>query len=169
MFRRKNKQQGNNQANEKLAKKVLGKDSGRRVFGFPCSPGIIAQLKMLAGQLQVPIFALAEHMLQLSAQLVANMTENPQECELLRQHFIDVHVGARTVEKISTFDQESGKVLEKERLRRLAIAKAAQQLVLKYLNKGYEPEIIDWLIDYGARCKSAVMRGMKIPTDDPPD
>ena len=97
---KKHKQEEPIKANARLVKKILGKGPERRVFGFICSPSLQAQLKMLAGQLQVPIFALAEHALQLSAGQIAVMAENPEECALLRKHIIEIHVEARTIEKI---------------------------------------------------------------------
>jgi hypothetical protein len=100
MFKRsKDKRKDSNTANARLVKKILKKDPGRRIFGFACSPDIPARLKLLASQLHIPLFALCEHCLQLSAEQIAKMAENPEEREILRMHIIGVHVDARTVEK----------------------------------------------------------------------
>jgi len=134
--RNKNKRKESNASKVKLAKKILGKDSGRRIFGFPCSPDIPARLKVLADQLHVPIYALSEHALQLSTGQVAKAVANPEEITLLRKHLTEIHVEARTIEKISSYDRDMGEQLERERLRRLDIEKAVRQIVVDYIKKG---------------------------------
>jgi len=161
------KQENSNPSNARLVKKILKKDPGRRVFGFGCSPDIQAQLKMLAGQLQVPIYALGEHALQLSAGLIAKMAENSEESALLRKHIIEIHVEARTVEKISVYDQDMAERLDAERIRRLEIDKAVHQIVVNFIRAGLKPREIPWLINYGMRCRVAVAQGKPIPKDWP--
>jgi hypothetical protein len=170
MFRRgKDKRKKRNGANAKLVKKMLQKDPGRRVFGFECSPDIQARMRLLADQLQVPIYALSEHALQLSAGLIARMAENSKESALLRRHVIEVHVEARTIEKISTYDQDMADRLDAERIRRLEIDKAARQIVVNFIRAGLKPKDISWCIDYGMRCRLAVAHGKPIPKDWPKD
>lgn len=170
MFKKKkDKQKASNKANERMVKKILRKDSGRRVFGFPCSPDIPAQLRMLAGELQVPIYALAEHALQLSVGLIAKMKENPEENEQLKRHIIEIHVDARTVEKISAYDQDMADRLNEERLRRFSIDRTVRQIVVNFVRRGLKPEEIPELIDYGMRCRVAIGLGKPIPKDWPED
>jgi hypothetical protein len=170
MFRKSNdKRKDSNTVNARLVKKILRKDPGRRVFGFGCSPGIQAQLKMLAGHLQVPIYALGEHALQLSAGLIAKMAENSEESTLLRRHIIEIHVEARTVEKISAYDQDMAERLDEERIRRLEIDRAVRHIVVNFVRNGLKPQEIPWCIDYGMRCRLAVAHGKPIPTDLPQD
>jgi hypothetical protein len=168
MFRRsRDKRKGSNAANARLVKKILGKDPGRRVFGFECSPDIQAQIRVLAGKLQVPIYALVEHALQLSAGLIAKMEENSEESALLRKHIIEIHVEARTIEKISAYDQDMAQRLNEERIRRLEMEKAARQIVMNFIRAGLKPKDISWCIDYGMRCRVAVTQGKPIPKDWP--
>jgi hypothetical protein len=169
MFRRKHKRKESDAAKVKLAKKILGKDSGRRVFGFPCSPDIPARLKVLAEQLQVPLYALCEHAFQLSIGVITKMTENKEACDLLKRHVIEIHVKARTIEKISSYDRDMGEQLEQERLQRLDIDRAAHQIVVNFIRKGLKPQEIAWCIDYGMRCRIAVAQGKPIPKDLPLD
>ena len=170
MFRfKKHKQKKKNTANVRIVKKILGKDTGRRVFGFACSPDIQAQLKLLAGQLQVPIFALVEHALQLSAGLIRKMAENAEESVILRRHLIESHIDARTLEKISVYDQDMAARLDEERIRRFEIDKAVRQIVVNFIRAGLTPNEIPWLIDYGMRCRVAVAQGKPIPKDRPRD
>jgi hypothetical protein len=125
--------------------KILRKDSGRRVFGFPGSPDIPAKIKILAGKLNDPIYALAEHMLQFSAGLIAQISENPEENALLRTHLSEIHVGARAVEKIGQYDEDMGKRLEMERRRHFEEDKEARQIVYLIRN-GLKPNQIIWLL-----------------------
>lgn len=170
MFRKnKDKQKVGNATNMRLVKKILKKDSGRRVFGFPCSPDISTRLKLLAGKLQVPNYALCEHALQLSAGLITKMGENSEETALLRKHIIEVHVEARTVEKISVYDQEMAQRLDAERIRRLEIDRAVHQIVVNFIRHGLKPQEIPWLVDYGMRCRIAIARDEPVPKDLPPE
>ncbi len=168
MFRiGKGKQKGRNTPDKKLAKKLLGKDSGRRTFAFPCSPDIQARIRMLAGQLQVPIYALGEEALQLSAGLITRMAENPEESALLRRHIIEIHVGQRTIEKIGQYDQDMADILDQERHRRFQIDNAVRRIVLNFARAGLKPQEIEWYINYGMRCRIAVAHGQPVPTDSP--
>ncbi len=168
MFKRsRRKRKDSNTANERLVKKIIGNHSGRRTFGFPCSPDIKARFNMLAGQLDVWIYALGEHALQLSAGLIAKIVEDPEERELLKHHIKDVHVGRRTIEKISRYDKEMADLLDEERHRHFQIEKAVRQIVVRFIRSGLKPQEIPWLIDYGMRCRIAVARGRPVPTDTP--
>jgi hypothetical protein len=170
MFRRnKDKQKERNKANERLVKKIIGKDSGRRIFGFPCSPDIQARLRMLAGKINVPLYALSEHSVQLSVGLIAKMAEAPEECELLRRHILDDHVGRRTIEKISQYDEKMADLLDEERRRRFQIEKAVRQIVEHYIRAGLKPKEITRLIDYGMRCRIAGAHGRPVPAYLPPE
>ena len=168
MFRiGKGKQKGRNTPDKKLAKKLLGKDSGRKTWGFPCSPDIKARMKMLADRLHVPLYALTEHAVQLSAELIATIAEHPEDCELLRQHILDDHVGRRTIEKISQYDQDMADILDQERRRRFQIDNAVRRIVVNFVRAGLKPQEISWYIGYGMRCRIAVAQGQPVPTDSP--
>ena len=164
--KRKPKQQ--NAPDVRLAKKLLGKKPGRKVWGFPCAPDIPVRMKVLAGRLNVPIYALTEHALQLTAPLMAKMADNPEECESLRTHILEDHVEKRTIEKISQLDENMAHTLEVERARRLEVYRAARQIVNNCSARGIEPHQIMWAIDYAIRCRLAVAHGQPIPRDGPP-
>ncbi|HEX7474977.1 MAG TPA: hypothetical protein VF318_03345, partial [Dehalococcoidales bacterium] len=158
-----------NRSNERLVRKVLRKDTGRKVFGFPCSRDIPARLKAMADRLHVPLYALSEHCLQLGASQLAKTAENAEEAELLRQHISDIHVGRRTIEKISRYDEEMADALDRERSKRFQFEKAVNQIVMKYHRAGVRPSEIDWAIDYGLRCRASLLKGQPLPTDCPPE
>jgi hypothetical protein len=126
-------------------------------------------MKVLADQLRVPLYALAEHALQLSAPLMAKMADNPEECELLRTHILEYHVERRTIEKISQIDENMADILDVERARRLGEDKVARQIIRNCSRWGIKPHEIMWAIDYGVRCRFAVANGQPIPRDRPPE
>ena len=170
MFKKnKNKRKRGGTANKKLVKKILGKDSKRPIFGFPCSPDIRARFKMLAGQVDVPIYGLGEHALQLVAEVITRMAEDSEQIALLRSHIIESHVAARTIEKITAYDQDMAERLHGELIRRFEIDRAAHEIVVKFLRSGLTPKDISWSIDYGMRCRLAIAQGKPIPKDWPQD
>jgi hypothetical protein len=123
----------------------------------------------MADRLNVPLYALMEHSLQLSAGQIAKMAEDAQEWELLRTHILEDHVEMRTIEKISRFDQDAADVLDEERHQRFQVEAAVRQIVLKFARAGVRPAEMAWAIDYGIRCRSAIIRGQPVPKDMPPD
>jgi hypothetical protein len=166
MFRfKKDKHKEKYTTSPRLATKILGKESGRRVFGFACSPDIQAQIKLLASQLNVPIFALVEHLLQLAAGITRKMADNPEENTLLRKHLIESHLEARTLEKIGAYDQDLVERLNEERQRRFEIDRVVYQIVVSFIKQGLDAKEIPYLIDYGMRCKLAMAHGQLIPKD----
>jgi|WetSurMetagenome_2_1015567.scaffolds.fasta_scaffold200703_2 hypothetical protein len=165
MFNKRKKREQVQKANERLVRKVLQKDPGRRVFGFQCSPDIPASLKMLADQLHVPLFGVAEHALQLGAIQIKAAYDDPEEREELRRHLMEVHVGMRTIEKISKYDEKASQTLAIERTRRFAIEKNGNFIAAKYLKWGRNPELIEELIELGIRCKLAAEAGWSFPPE----
>jgi hypothetical protein len=153
----------------KLAKKIPGKDSGRRVFGFPCCPVVPAKLKVLADRLNIPIYALAEHELELGNELLEMIAERPEDREELRHHIIESHIDVRAIEKIGPYDPEMTDQMVQELRRRFEIDRAARQIVVRFIRVGVKPGEIVWAIDYGIRCRIAVAHGGPIPKDFPPE
>jgi CMP-2-keto-3-deoxyoctulosonic acid synthetase len=169
IFGKKKAKAKDNRSNERLVRKVLGKDTGRKAFGFPCSPDIPARLKAMADRLHVPLYALSEHCLQLGASQLAKTAENTEEAEFLRQHISDIHVGRRTIEKISRYDEEMADVLDRERSKRFQFEQEVRQITMKYYRPGTRPSELSWAIDYGLRCRIAVATGQPLPKDFPPE
>jgi hypothetical protein len=117
----------------------------------------------------VPLYALCEHAFQLSAELIAKMAENAEERDQLRQHILENHVGRRTIEKITRLDEDMGDILDKEWRQRFRVEQAVREIVAKFIRSGINLRDILWLIDYGMRCRIAVARGQRVPTDLPPE
>jgi hypothetical protein len=155
---------GDLRAREKIAKRILGKDSGRKVFGFACSPDIHAQIKMLAGELQVPMFALSEHLFQLSIGVISRAKENAEEREELRRHLVEIHVDQRTIEKFAWYDEELGKELNEKRFVQFEIDRAVRQIVVNFARKGMKPKYMAGYLDYGFACYAAAVNSRPFPT-----
>jgi hypothetical protein len=167
MFGRNKVREKEKRENERMVRKVLGKESPRKVFGFQCDPEIPAFLKLQADQLHVPEFAIAEHALQLGMLQIVAANNDPAERELLRLHLTEVHVGTRTIEKVDRYDKTAGDWLEAERMRRFSVDKAARQLVIKFMAFGHKADELEELIMFGYRCRVAIRRGWPMPPEIP--
>jgi hypothetical protein len=165
MFGKKKNQNREMKAKERMVRKVLGKDSGRRVFGFPCSPNIKVSMKSLADQMHVWIYALSEHALQLGAMQIEAAMTDPEERELLRSHVTEVHQEMRTIEKVARYDEQAAEDMKMERIRRFSIEKATRQLVMKYCRLGVKPEELEDIIQFGYQCSLAIKRGWPCPPE----
>ena len=64
----------------------------RKVFGFLCDPELALGVKLLAHQLEVPIYPLAEHLLQLGAGEVIREIEQPERKRKLQDHLLNGHL-----------------------------------------------------------------------------
>ena len=163
MFGRK-KGEKERKARERLAKKLLGRESGRPTFAFNCSSWIHASVNKIAGDIHAPIFSVAEHALDLGMIQIGEAMKDPEEREALRDHLMDVHVTDRTIEKIARYDKEAAEDLTTERLRRHRIDSAMRLLVVKF-SRWFRPEQLEELIDLGYRTKLAMAAGWPAPPD----
>jgi hypothetical protein len=154
---------GPTRAQEKIAKRLMGKSTGRHIFGFPCSPDIHAKVKMRAGELQVDMYALSEHCMQLGIDTVDDAIEDSEERDLLRRHLIEQHIDQRTIEKLSWYDEELAEQMQKERLAQFEVDRVVRRLVVDFARRGMNPKYMPYYLDYGYRCFFAVIRGSPIP------
>lgn len=84
------------------------RQSNRQVFGFLCDRALALRVKMLAGALEVPIYPLAEHLLQLGlAHILDEISSNPDNVEMVKEelseHLVREHL---LVEKLADEDYE---------------------------------------------------------------
>ena len=127
------------------------KNDARKVFGFPCSPVIAGRIRMLADRFNVPIFAIAEHALEIACELLDLMLKDPQQSALLRRHVLEGHSAVRTIEKMDAYDQNMADIMQTEWQRRYRIETVAIRLVAKYLGRGVKPEDVEFYIEYGIK------------------
>jgi len=155
MFGRKKDKKNKDKAKKQPVRR--GKqESGRKVFGFRCSPPIKATLIKVCDALNVNLYALSEHCLQLGAIQLEEACKDPEEREELRRHLIEDHTGRRTIEKVFQYDEEAGEMLSRERRRRFDIDWAARFLVAKFARR-FDLHKIEEIIDLGVRTKYAMI------------
>jgi hypothetical protein len=150
-------------AQEKLVKKMLKKNTGRKVFGFPCSPDIPASLKLLADKINIQLFALAEHALELGTMQIKATMDDPEELELLRRHLAETHVELRTIEKVARYDEETAEDMKITRIRRFEEERAVRQIVINFARRGMNPKYIAGYLSYGYLCFVAYFNGQPMP------
>jgi hypothetical protein len=163
VFSKKKAQEKEKRANEKLARKLLGKDTGRKVFGFKCSPDIQTSLKLLADKINVQLFALAEHALELGTMQIKATMDDPEELELLHRHLADTHVELRTIEKVARYDEETAEDMKIARIRRFEEDRVVRQLVADFVRKGMAPKYIAGYLIFGYLCFVAYINGEPMP------
>ncbi len=154
---------GPERAQEKLVKKMLRKDAGRKVFGFQCSPDIPASLKLLADQINIQLFALAEHALELGTMQIKDAMNDPEELESLRHHLTETHVELRTIEKVARYDEETAEDMKLTRIRRFEEERVVRQLVVNFVRKGMKPKYMAGYLNFGYLCFNAYFDGQPIP------
>ena len=129
MFRGKNEKAKDEKQKQKMARALLGKGPIRRVFSFICAPYIQVELKYLAKQLNVPLFAATEHALELGTNQIEAALKDLEERELLIKHLTEVHVGDKVVESLSRYDREKAEVLDMQRERKFRIENAVKRMI----------------------------------------
>ncbi len=158
MFGNKKRQAKRKKANERLVRKVLGKQDGRKVFGFRCVPWLKTRMKNLAAQLHVDEYALSEHAFELGLIQVDHAMADPENREELRSHLTGVHVENRVIENISRYDQEASDELADEHDRRLSIDRGVRRIVVKFSGR-VNPDDLDEVIDFGLRAMQDLAAG----------
>jgi hypothetical protein len=76
---------------KKLEKQFI-KQNGRDQWNFACDKRISIAIKMLAKELEIPIYPLCEHILQLGMSEVVIATENENLKEELCRHLVQSHL-----------------------------------------------------------------------------
>ena len=64
----------------------------RKVFGFLCDPKLALGVKLIAADLKVPIYVVAEHLLQLGIVQMHPALEDDDAKEKLQEHLINHHL-----------------------------------------------------------------------------
>jgi hypothetical protein len=78
----------------------------RQVFGFLCKPGLIVVTKSLASELEMPIYVIAEHALQLGgAQIYMNSQDEVLKKKLMI-HLNQEHLIVPYIEGLTKYDKD---------------------------------------------------------------
>jgi hypothetical protein len=82
------------------------KPKKRKVFGFLCDPNLARGVKTLARYLEVPIYPLAEHLIQLGAGLVVPALDDEEKKKELQEHLANEHLLVPSFDKDNEYDKE---------------------------------------------------------------
>ena len=64
----------------------------RRQLNFTCDEDIIIGIRILAAALEVPLYVIAEHSLQVGAYQVLRAAKNPEKRHKLEEHLVKSHL-----------------------------------------------------------------------------
>jgi len=114
----------------------------RKVFGFLCDPELALGVKFIAAGLQVPIYTVTEHLLQLGmAQMHPNLEDEVSKKEL-QEHLINQHLLASALSEDNEYDRAAAANARKAEKKRRARFDAAVKLVRVLEMDGVPPERI---------------------------
>lgn len=104
------------------------KKTGRRVFGFPCTPGIKMAVLVMARRIGVPNYVLCEHLLQLAVAQISIDLEDPESERELVEHLISNHLLQPALVD-NGYDEDAVEKARKQRLLHLELEKVIRALV----------------------------------------
>jgi hypothetical protein len=74
------------------AEKKYVKSIKRRQLNFNCSQKLVTGVSLIAARLEVPLYCLLEHLLQVGAYHVAQAMQDQDKREKLMEHLVKVHL-----------------------------------------------------------------------------
>ncbi len=114
----------------------------RKVFGFLCDPKLALGVRFIAADLKVPIYTVAEHLLQLG---VAQMHPNLEDDEAKRQlqeHLSNQHLLTSALSEDNEYDGAAAASSRSQEKKRRSRIEAAVKLVRVLEMDGVTPEMI---------------------------
>ncbi|MEE9399826.1 MAG: hypothetical protein V3V23_06115 [Dehalococcoidales bacterium] len=101
----------------------------RPIFGFPCTPAIKYAVKSLAGQIRVPVYPLAEHLLQIGATQIETDLEDEESKKDLENHLINEHLLPPVLDVENEHDIDAMIEAKKRRLLHQELEKVVRTLM----------------------------------------
>ncbi len=114
----------------------------RKVFGFLCDPKLALGVKLIAADLKVPIYVVAEHLLQLGVAQMSPNLEDEEAKRQLQEHLVSKHLLMHALDERDEYDNEVAANSRKEEKKRRARIDAAVKLVRVLDMDGVSPERI---------------------------
>ena len=121
---------------KKRLEKQFTRQIGRKQFNFACDQVIFLQLEALARKLEVPIYPLAEHLLQIGLESCLVEARDDTRRELLQRHLVHDHLLVEGLNPVSERTSQQAYRIQ-----------AALKLVRLAELKGKSPEGIEGIID----------------------
>ena len=101
----------------------------RKVFGFSCDPKLAVGVRMIAADLEVPIYVVAEHLLQLGAAQIYPDLEDEEAKRQLQEHLVSHHLLRLALGEEDEYDAAAVAKIQEERRQREAKVEAALELI----------------------------------------
>jgi hypothetical protein len=141
MFWKKKQSNGDDEEGESARKKP-----GRKIFGFQCSPDIHANAKVLAKQLNVDLYVVCEHAMQLGLIEIAASMKDSEEREMLLKHLSEEHTIKWLIESVSTYDAQAAVYIRAGQARRHHMDQAIRDLVELWCRYNLDPRLMREII-----------------------
>jgi hypothetical protein len=138
---------GANRPNKKHIAKKYSKQICRTQFNFACENNQITAIKLLAKELEVPVYPLVEHLIQIGAQEVKLYLQHEALKETLQRHLLKNHLGVYELnpvtEPVSQRMQQLQKALDiLEVLGEMANPKEVSNVLLQAYRQAVEKSLI---------------------------
>ena len=122
------------------------KRPGHRIFGFQCSPDIQAGAKALAKEMNVDLYVVAEHAIQLGLINISAAIKDPAERETLRVHLHNEHAMKHLIESVSVYDNEAAEYIRAIEIRRHHREQAIRELVELWSRYNLDPRLLKEMV-----------------------
>ena len=114
----------------------------RRVFGFLCDPKLALGVKFIAAHLKVPIYVVAEHLLQLGVAQMYPAIEDDEAKRELQEHLINEHLLVSALDEGNEYDKAAIATAQQEQKEHQARLDAALEIVRILEINGVSPEMV---------------------------
>jgi len=134
-------------------------------FGFRCSPKIHLSAKMLAKELHMDLYVIAEHAMQLGLMDIAAAAKDSEELEMLRVHLNKEHVIEHLVESVSAYDAEAAEYIREGQSLLHQKERGLRDLVELWTRYNLDPKLIREIVLQELQRRTADMRSKIIRKD----
>jgi hypothetical protein len=114
----------------------------RKVFGFLCDPKLALGVKFIAADLKVPIYVVAEHLLQLGVAQMYPAIEDEEQKRELQDHLINEHLLVSALDEGNEYDEAAVAKAQREQRDYQARLDAALEIVRVLEMDGVSPELV---------------------------
>ena len=114
----------------------------RKVFGFLCDPKLALVVRFISADLKVPIYTVAEHLLQLGVAQMYPALEDDEAKVQLQDHLVSKHLLMHALDERDEYDNDVAVKARKAEENRQARINAAVKLVRVLEMDGVSPEMV---------------------------
>ena len=114
----------------------------RKVFGFLCSPELINLIKDLAALLQIPIYCVTEHCLQIGAISIGAACRHTETEDELKDHLTREHLLKQVLTLNTDYDVGVAQQALKQEMARIRQDKLVRELVSVLQEENLSPRLL---------------------------